>query len=161
MPQLQVDNFPPQLIWLAIIFGLLFFILSKFALPRIEHVLGERKARISGDFESAREAQKQSELAMERYEAQIAAAKAKGQSVVRAGRNKLESELNEKRAALDHQLAAKAAETEKMVAGFLKRASGELEGMTAGVVSDIVKEFAGVEASEDEVRAALRQPAKE
>ncbi len=33
--------------------------------------------------------------------------------------------------------------------------------MTAGVVSDIVKELAGVEVSDNEVQAALRQKAKE
>ena len=33
--------------------------------------------------------------------------------------------------------------------------------MTAGVVSDIVKELAGVEVSDKEVQAALRQRSKE
>jgi F-type H+-transporting ATPase subunit b len=161
MPQLQPDDFAPQLIWLAIIFASLFFILSRRALPRIEQVLGERKSRISGDLESARHAQQQSEKAMERYEAEIAAAKAKGQGVTRAGREKLEAELNEKRGALDQQLAAGAAETEKRIRGILERASGEMEAMTSSVVSDIVKRLAGVEASEEEVRAALRQMSKE
>jgi F-type H+-transporting ATPase subunit b len=130
-------------------------------LPQIEKVLGERKSRISGDLESARDAQRQSEMAMERYESEIAAAKAKGQGVMRAGRERLEGELNEKRGALDHQLAAKAAETEKRMHGILQRASGEMAAMTSGVVSDIVKKLAGVEASEEEVRAALRQMSKE
>jgi F-type H+-transporting ATPase subunit b len=161
MPQLQPDDFAPQLIWLVIIFASLFYILSRQALPRIEHVLSARKSRISGDLESAREAQRQSETAMERYEAEIAAAKTKGQGVMRAGREKLEAELNEKRGALDHQLAAKAAETEKRIHGILERASGEMEAMTSGVVRDIVKKLAGVEASEEEVRAALRQMSKE
>ena len=161
MPQLQPDDFAPQLIWLAIIFASLFYILSRHALPRIEQVLGERKSRISGDLESAREAQQQSEKAMESYEAEIAAAKAKGQGVMRAGREKLEAELNEERGALDRQLAARAAETEKRIHGMLERASGEMEAMTSSVVSDIVDKLAGVEPSEEEVRAALRQMSKE
>jgi len=135
--------------------------MSRQALPRIERVLGERKARISGDLESARDAQQQSEMAMQRYEAEIAGAKAKGQGVIRVGREKLESELNGKRGALDKQLAARAAETEKRIHGIIERASGEMEAMTSGVVSDIVKKLAGVEASEEEVRAALRQVSKE
>jgi F-type H+-transporting ATPase subunit b len=161
MPQLQPDVFAPQLIWLAIIFVSLFLILSRQALPRIEQVLGERKARISGDLESARDAQQQSEKAMERYEAEIAAAKTKGQGVMRAEREKLEAELSEKRGTLDQQLAASAAETEKRIDGILERASGEMVAMTSGVVSDIVKKLAGVEASEEDVRAALRQRSKE
>ena len=62
---------------------------------------------------------------------------------------------------LDGQLAEKTAETEKRVQALLERASGEMEAMTAGVVSDIVKELAGVEVSDKEVQAALRQRSKE
>jgi F-type H+-transporting ATPase subunit b len=161
MPQLQPNDFAPQLVWLAITFALLYFALARLALPRIEQVLGERKSRIGGDLEKAREAQQQSEKAMERYEAEIAAAKAKGQAAVRSAREKLEAELSEKRGALDHQIAAKNAETEERVQGLLERASSNMEAMTAGVVNDIVKEFAGVEVSDDEVRAALRHSLKE
>ncbi|MBI4724329.1 MAG: hypothetical protein HY765_04915 [Rhodomicrobium sp.] len=161
MPQLQPVDFAPQLVWLAITFAFLYLVLSRVALPRIEKVLGGRKSRIGSDLEKARDAQQRSEKEMERYEAEIAAAKAKGQGSIRAAREKLEAELNQKREVLDHQLAAKAAETEKRVQNLLERASGEMEEMTAGVVSDIVREFAGAEVSEGEVRAALRQSPKE
>ncbi len=157
MPQLQPADFAPQLVWLAITFALLYFGLSRLALPRIDQVLRERKSRIGGDLEKAREAQQHSEKAMERYEAEIAAAKGKGQGSIRSARETLEAELNKKREELEHQLAIKTAETEKRVQNLLERASGEMEAMTAGVVSDIVKEFAGVEVSGDEVRHALRQ----
>ncbi len=160
-PQLEAGDFAPQLIWLAISFALLYFLLSRLALPRIERALGERKSRIAGDLDRAREAQQQSEWAMAHYDAQVAAAKAKGQGKLRARREKLDAELAEKRGTLDSQLAAKSAETEKKVQALLQRASGEMEAMTAGAVSDIVKVFAGVEASEDEVRAALSQRSKE
>jgi F-type H+-transporting ATPase subunit b len=159
-PQLEVGDYVPQLIWLAISFALLYFLMSRLALPRIARVLGERKARIDGDLDKARRAQQQSETALQRYEAEIAAAKAKGQGTIRAAREKLESELSGKRAVLDRQLAEKAADTEKRVHGLLERASNEMEAMTAGVVNDIVKELAGVEVSENEVRAALRQRPK-
>lgn len=161
MPQLQPGDFAPQLIWLAITFAFLYFALARLALPRIAHVLGERKARIGGDLEKAREAQRQSEKAMERYEAEIAAAKAKGQATVRSTRETLDTEMNEKRAVLDQQIAAKNAETEERVQSLLERASSNMEAMTAGVVNDIVKELVGVEVSDDEVRAAFRHGSKE
>jgi F-type H+-transporting ATPase subunit b len=161
MPQLQPEDFAPQLIWLAITFALLYFALSRLALPRIGRVLQQRKSRIEGDVEKAREAQHESEKAMERYEAEIAAAKAKGQAALRAAREKLEAELGQKRGVLDRQIAEKSAETEKRVHSLLERASADMEAMTAGVVNDIVKEFAGVEVGDDEVRTALRQSLKE
>ena len=140
-PQLEVAYYVPQLVWLAISFLLLYLLLSRIALPRIETVLEERKTRISGDLEGAREARLQSEKALERYEAEIAAAKARGQGTIRAGREKLEAELNGKRSSVEQQLAAKSAEAEEKVKSFLQRASGEIVSMTADAVGDIVKEL--------------------
>jgi len=161
MPQLQPGDFAPQLIWLAIIFLLFYLSLSRLALPRIAKVIASRKAKIEGDLEGARQAQQHADREAERYEAQIAAAKTKGQASLRAHRDKLEAEMAGKREALDKELAAKAAETEKNVHKLLERAAGEMEAMTAGAVSDIVKEFAGLEVSDGDVRAALRQSSKE
>ncbi|MFZ1106799.1 MAG: hypothetical protein WAN43_00440 [Rhodomicrobium sp.] len=161
MPQLQPGDWAPQLIWLAIIFTLFYLALSRIALPRIEKVLKDRSTKIGGDLQAAREAQQKADKESERYEAELAAAKAKGQGVIRGSREKLGAELAEKRRALDAQLAEKTAETEKSVQGLIERASGEMEAITASVVSDIVKELAGVEVSDKEVTAALRQTSKE
>jgi F-type H+-transporting ATPase subunit b len=160
MPQLQPGDFAPQLIWLAIIFTLFYLALSYLALPRIEQVITGRKTKIEGDLHGAREAQTLADREAQRYEAEIAAAKAKGQGNIRTAREKLDAEIAGKRETLDRQLLAKAAETEKSVQQLLAKASGQMEAMTAGVVSDIVKEFAGVDASDGEVRAALRQGVK-
>jgi F-type H+-transporting ATPase subunit b len=161
MPQLNLEDFAPQLIWLAIIFTLFYFALSRLALPRIEKVLKDRKSKIGGDLESARKAQLEADKEAARYEAEIAGAKGKGHTTIRSSREKLDAELAQKRGELDAQLAEKAAETEKRVQSLLERASGEMEAMTAGVVGDIVKELAGVEVSETEVQAALRRTPKE
>ena len=161
MPQLVIEDFAPQLIWLAIIFVAFYFALANRALPRIQEVLASRKAKIEGDLESARAAQRRADSESERYETGIAAAKATGQSSIRALREKLEAELAQKREAFDGELAAKAAETDKSVHKLLEQAAGQMEAMPAGAVSDIVKEFAGLEVSDSEVRAALRQGSKE
>jgi F-type H+-transporting ATPase subunit b len=161
MPQLQPADFAPQLIWLAIIFTLFYFALSQLVLPRIEHVLKDRKTKIGGDLQAARDAQHNADKEAERYEAEITAAKAKGHGSIRASRQKLDGELGEKRKDLDAQLAQKTAETEKSVQGLLERAFGEMNAMTAGAVSDIVKALAGIEVSDSEVQAALRQRSKE
>jgi F-type H+-transporting ATPase subunit b len=161
MPQLQPGDFAPQLIWLAIIFTLFYFALSQLVLPRIERVLKDRQGKIGGDLQAARDAQHNADKEAERYEAEIAAAKAKGHGRVRASRGKLDEELSEKRKDLDNQLAEKTAETEKRVQGLLERAFGEMDAMTAGAVSDIVKALAGIEVSDSEVQAALRQRSKE
>jgi F-type H+-transporting ATPase subunit b len=161
MPQLNPNDFAPQLIWLAIIFAAFYLALANLALPRIQGILASRKAKMEGDIESARTAQRRADAEAGRYEAGIAAAQAKGQAKLLAHRQKLNAELSQKREALERELAGKAAGTEKNVQKLLDKAAGEMEAMTAGAVSDIVKEFAGVEVTDGEVSAALRQGSKE
>ena len=160
-PALNVDWFVPQLIWLAIVFTLFYLALAYLVIPRIESVLKDRKTKLDGDRQAARDAQQNADKEAERYEAEIGAAKARGHNTIREAREKLDAELNGRRSALDSQLAEKTAETEKRVQAFLERASGEMEAMTAGVVGDIVKELAGIEVSDQEVKAALRSKPKE
>lgn len=160
MPQLQFGDFAPQLIWLAITFITLYFALSRVAIPRVEHVLGERKARVDGDLEKARTSQRQAEEEMIRYDAQIAAAKARGQALARARREKLEAELAQRRGVLDKETASKVANAEENIRNFMEQASTQMEGATSEAVTDIVRQFAGVEVSGGEVAAALRQATK-
>lgn len=161
MPQLNPADFSPQLIWLAITFAALYFALSRIALPRIEHVIGQRKSRIAEDLEKARESQRLAEREMECYEAKIAEARAKGQAALRAEREKLEAEFAKKRGSAEREAASLTAKAEERVRALLERASTEMEAMTSDVVNEIVKGLAGVDASDAEVRAALRQALKE
>ena len=39
MPQLDVSSFPNQIFWLIVTLGVIYFVLSRFALPRIGAVL--------------------------------------------------------------------------------------------------------------------------
>ncbi len=53
MPQLDVSTFPSQIVWLLIAFGVLYWLMSTLALPRVGEVLEEREIRIGSDLEKA------------------------------------------------------------------------------------------------------------
>ena len=56
MPQLDFANplTTSQVVWGAIIFALLYFVLSRFALPRVAEVIEQRAQHIAADLETAR-----------------------------------------------------------------------------------------------------------
>jgi hypothetical protein len=54
----------PQLIWLAITFGLLYVLLKRFFLPHIEAIQNERSDRIKGDFALTEKLKKDTEAAI-------------------------------------------------------------------------------------------------
>ena len=66
MPQLDFSN-PltiAQVVWMAIIFGLLYYLLARYVLPQVGAVIDDRTQRISSDLDSARAAKAQSDAAI-------------------------------------------------------------------------------------------------
>ena len=67
MPQLDFQN-PltlSQVVWGAIIFVVLYILLSRFALPKVGEVLEERAAHIARDLEGARAAKSKADAGMD------------------------------------------------------------------------------------------------
>ena len=75
MPQLNVHDFAPQLVWLAITFVVLYLIMSKLAIPAISDTLEKRQAKIQGDLDAAEKASEQTRALVAAYEKRLADAR--------------------------------------------------------------------------------------
>jgi F-type H+-transporting ATPase subunit b len=157
MPQLNFNDYAPQLVWLVLTFVVLYFALSRLALPQVERVLTERKTRIGGDLERAREARDAAKAETARYEAEIASAKQRAQARLRTAREKLDAEFASRRQASDAETAARVSAAQARIQDMAVKASGQTETIASEVVAEIVKELAGVEVSPAEVQAAIRK----
>ena len=52
-PPFDSSTFPSQLLWFALTFALLYYLMSKVALPRIAGILEDRRDRIASDLDLA------------------------------------------------------------------------------------------------------------
>ena len=68
MPQLNFHDFAPQVVWLAISFVVLYFIMSKLAIPAIGDTLEKRQAKIQGDLDAAEKASEDTRALVAAYE---------------------------------------------------------------------------------------------
>jgi len=78
MPQLDIDTFLPQLVWLAITFGLLYWLMSSFVLPRVTEVIEARAAAHRGRSRSRRGTEVRGGEARAAFESALADARAQG-----------------------------------------------------------------------------------
>ncbi len=144
MPQLEFGDFAPQLIWLAITFGAMYFLMARVALPRIATVIEERRDRIANDLALADQLRQETELAIATYEQALAEARAKANQIAQETRNRLNADLDYERAAVEAKIAERVAEAEAQVNAAKAEALshiGDIATETTGVlVSSLLDE---------------------
>ncbi|HXV73506.1 MAG TPA: ATPase [Sphingomonadales bacterium] len=145
MPQLDPSTFAPQLIWLAITFGVLYFIMARFALPKVMDAVEGRKARIAGDLAAAEEMRRQSEELDAATQAKLMEARARAAALLKAERAKIEGRLSERSRAFAAGIAAKLSAAEQSIAAARTRGLAEAERASAEVAAAIVAQLSGKE----------------
>ncbi len=155
MPQLDLSTWPPQLFWLAVTFTLLYFVISRVAIPRTGGVIALRKSTIDGDLASAQKLKIETENAIKSYEAALAEAKAKANAIATENRNTLNAEIEAERAKLDAALGAKIATAEKKVAASRDKALEDVAAMAADIAGQIVTQLTGAKVTKTAATAAV------
>ena len=161
MPQLNPLDWAPQLIWLAITFGILYLLMKWVALPKIGSVIEMRQARIAGDLEAADNLRRQTEEAIAAYEQALAEAKARAHAIAQEARNKLKDEVAAERSALERDLAAKSAEAEARIHQAKVSALKDVNAVASETAAEIVRRLIGVAPSQPESSAAVAAARKE
>lgn len=161
MPQLEAQDWAPQLIWLVITFGILYFLMARVALPRIGSVIEARAARIARDLATADKLRRETEEAIAAYEQALAEAKQKAHAIVDAGRAKLKEETAAERAKLESELAKRSAEAERRIGEAKNSAMREVNAVATEVAADIVRQLIGAAPAKTEIEQAVATARKD
>ncbi|WP_245276218.1 hypothetical protein [Methylocapsa aurea] len=154
-PPFDSGNFAPLLIWLALSFGLLYLLMSKIALPRVENILHARAGKITKDLSEAHAFRAQSEQAAAAHDKTIADARTKAQTVAQETQFKLNAEADAKRHALESNLNAKLASAEAQIVETKAKAMANVEEIARGAAADIVRHITGKPADPKAIDAAI------
>jgi len=149
MPQLCGDWMSNQIFWLVVTLVVIYFILSRIALPRIEAVLAERQGTITNDLASAEDLKAKAEKAEEAYNKALADARSEAQEIVNQTKAEIKADLDDATAKADAEIAAKAAEGEKKIAEIR---AGALESVK-DVAKDTAKELVAAMGAKAEARS--------
>ena len=116
MPQLDFSTFGNQIFWLMVMLVVIYFVLSRIALPRIASVLAERQGTITNDLSAAEELKRQARDAEAAYEKALADARAEAQAIAQKTRDDIKAQLDAAIAEADARIADKTAESERALA---------------------------------------------
>lgn len=154
-PPFNPNTFAPQLIWLALTFSALYYVLSRKALPRIADVLEERANRIKRDLDAAERLKGETDKALASYEKALGDAKANASAIAKDTRAKLTADMDRDKAAVDAQMNAKIADAETRIAATKIKALASVNDIAASTAATIVNHLIGHDATPDEVKRAL------
>lgn len=137
LPQLDPTWWPSQLFWLALTFGVLYWLMAGRFLPAIGAAIEERRDRVADDLDQASEFKNQAQEAETAYNQALADAKAKAQAIAADTRAEMDKEIAkmqaETDAALENQLAAAEARIAEMKAAAEAKVR-DAAGDTAGAI---------------------------
>lgn len=142
-PPFDPSTFGSQLLWLAITFGVLYWLMSKVALPRLSDILEVRRDRIMSDLDEAQRLKDESEEAIASYEQALAEARKKAHDIALVAREKAQAEVDAEQAKVDTDLNAKMAEAEAAIAKTLSKAMEEVTGIAEETTNELVNTLIG------------------
>ncbi len=160
MPQLDTATWPTQLIWLAITFCALYFIIARVVIPRTGGVIARRRTSIENDLASAQALKLETDKAISTYEAALAEARARATQIAQDNRNRLTAEIDGERAKLDGALGVRIAEAEKRVNAAKSKSLADIEQVAADIAATIVSELTGARVTKAAAAEAVSKAAK-
>lgn len=159
-PPFDPSTYPSQLLWLAITFGLLYYLMSKVALPRISDILEVRRDRIADDIAEAERLKRETDDAIAAYEQALAEAKSKAHAIAQETRESIGAEIEDKRKAIDAENAEKMAEAEKRITATREAALANVSDIATDATEAIVKQLIGGRTAKKDIEAAVSSALK-
>lgn len=158
MPQIaQISEiFASQLFWLVLTFGLIYLIIGRGMLPKIEGVVDQRNRRIADDLAAADAARTKADEIEESYQARAAENRAEAQKLVVAARETSAREGEGRIAEADAAIGARIAAAEADVRAALDAAVGDIETVAAEAAEDMVARLAGVTVTRERAAQAVK-----
>ena len=155
LPQFDFSTWSSQIFWLVVTFGLLYFVLAQFILPRIREGLTERGDRIADDLDAASRMQKEAELAETAYERVMASAKAKAHNIADTTRKSVDADIEAEILAAEAEFASKQAAADEQISKMRTAALSKIDDVAADTVGAIVEKIGNISPTAASIKSAI------
>lgn len=157
MPQLDISTFLPQLFWLFISFGLLYFLLSKLCLPGLAKIFDERDAKVAENLKAAHIAKDRAVSVRKEYEKILAEASRSKREMLSSASEEITDMLELKLKEFDKELLLLVNDSEKKMKSFEKNADIDVSNIAKEVALSIISSLGAPDVDEKSFVAAFEK----
>jgi F-type H+-transporting ATPase subunit b len=154
LPQFEFSYWGGQIVWLALVFGVLYVLFARVFIPRIRKVADERAATISSAVASARSVQAEADAQAEAARLALNDARDHAHRTAAEAKAKAASESKARQAVLEAELNQKLAEAETRIRASREAAMAGVAGVAHETAAAIIEKFTGLAPAEGELTAA-------
>ncbi|QBX38306.1 hypothetical protein E4M02_09655 [Brevundimonas sp. S30B] len=151
LPQLEMQYWAGQIVWLLLIFVVLYLLLSKVFLPRLRAVRDEREGAITSAVSAARAVQAEAQSQAEAASAEVAKARAESRATAAAAKARVTEQANARQAADEAAMNARISEAEAGIAQTRDAAMANVSSIAEDTTRAIVERLTGKDASASEL----------
>jgi len=155
MPQLNPEFWVSQIFWLIITFGILYVVLSKLILPKINSNLELRKSQISDNIEAADKQREESEKKLKEYDEVILKSKSEAKKIYNQAREKVLKDINAKRIVLDKQIKEEIEKVEEEINKLRLEAPKKINKIAIDTSSELIQKLIGAEVNNSSISAIV------
>jgi F-type H+-transporting ATPase subunit b len=151
LPQFDLAQWPGQIVWMLIVFGVMLFLFAKVFVPKVGGTIDAREDRIAGDIGEARRLRDQAETDAKAAEAEMNEARAHAHRTAAEAKAKSGAESAKRGAALEAELNAKLSKAETRIRASRDEAMSHVRAIAADTAGAIVGKLTGVPATAEEI----------
>ena len=158
MPQISqlAATWASQFFWLAVTFGIVFFVVGRGMLPKVQKTIDARDRSIASDLAAASSARDAADKAEEAWRLRDQANREAAQALVADARQRATVTSADTLKAAHAEQASRIAAGEADIKAATTRALAEIGAVAAEAAQDIVARVSGTQVSPDEARSAVQ-----
>lgn len=157
MPQMDPTWYPNQLFWLAVSFILLYLLVSYVIVPRLNGILGSRKATISDIIAEAEALKDKAEAARTHFEGVEANARKEASAMVTEVTHSMNQSIAGTQASMDADLKKRIAASDAAIAEKLHTAQSGVAGAASTLAAEIYQSLLGDKIDAARFEQAIRK----
>jgi F-type H+-transporting ATPase subunit b len=159
MPQIAqfADTYASQIFWLLIFFGLVFLVVGRGIVPKVQGTVELRDRAIEDDLTAAKAARDAADAEEEAWRSRENENRAAAQALIQKARDEAAARSADELKATQARIDAELNTVERSLAQSRAEALHEIEGIAAGAAHDIVERLTGAPVTEAESRHAVEE----